>query len=150
LKNKERSLKNKKLLVDTSFLLPALGIKVEENVMRTIEFFHQYEICYMEVSILEAMWSILKLIPHDKLNIIERGIEAIRESYELVNPPPKAFIKAYEIYLNGHRDYIDNLIYATSIIQGLSLLTIDQQLINFLKRKNYPTENIITPEGLIK
>jgi len=143
-------LKNKRLLVDTSFLLPALGVEVEKNVVKAIEQFHLYDICYLEISLLEAMWCILKLIPPSKLDVVEKGIEAIRESYELLKLPSRAYIKAYEIYSRGHKDYIDNLIYATSTILGLNFLTIDLQFINFLKSRNYPIDNIVTPRDLIQ
>ncbi len=58
--NREGSLTNKEILVDTSFLLPALGIDVEEIVYQAIKKFKKYNVYYLDVSLLEAMWIILK------------------------------------------------------------------------------------------
>jgi len=146
LNSKESTSKSKiRLLVDTSFLLPAMGIETEKEVMEAIKHFHIAEIHYLEVSILEAMWKIIKVIPADKLDRVKEGIEAIMETYKRVTPQPEAYIDAYKLYLEGHRDYIDNLIYATSQRLHLPLLTVDREFINFLKEKGYSTRNIVTP-----
>lgn len=55
------------MLVDATFLLPALGVEVEEEVMRAIGLFRKLEVYYLEVGILEAMWKILKVVPPEKL-----------------------------------------------------------------------------------
>jgi len=148
LKSKRRLLKGEKLLVDTSFLLPALGIRVEREVMEAIKCFHLFTICYLEVGVLEAMWCVMKLVPHNKLDIVERGIEAIRDSYELITPPSRAFIDAFKLYLSGHRDYIDNLMYATSRVLGIRFLTIDERFIDFLSSHGFPIDNIVSPREL--
>lgn len=70
-----------KVLVDTSFLLPALGMEVEKEVSEAIRYFHYVEVYYAEVSILEAMWKVLKIIPPEELKTVEKGIEAIRNTY---------------------------------------------------------------------
>ncbi len=44
-----------KLLVDTTFLLPTLGIEVEEEAMKVIPFFRRFEVYYLEVGLLEAL-----------------------------------------------------------------------------------------------
>ena len=53
--------KRPKILIDTSFLLPALGIEVEEEAMRIIPLFRRLEVYYLEIALLEAMWKVLKL-----------------------------------------------------------------------------------------
>ena len=52
-----------KVLVDTMFLLPALGFEVEEETMEVIRLFHEIEVYYLEVELLEAMWKALKVVP---------------------------------------------------------------------------------------
>ena len=42
-----------RLLVDTNFLLPALGIDVEEDALSAISLFHRFEINYLEVGSLK-------------------------------------------------------------------------------------------------
>ena len=145
--SKESTSKGKlRLLVDTSFLLPAMGIETEEEVMEAIKYFHMAEVHYVEVSILEAMWRIIKVVPAEKLDRVGEGIEAIMETYKRVTPHPQAYIDAYKLYREGHRDYVDNLIYATSQKLHLLLLTADREFIDFLKEKGHSIRNIATPD----
>ena len=137
-----------KVLVDTSFLLPAIGISVEKEILDTIKYFQLIEVYYLEVCISEAMWIVLKVVSPNNLDVVREGIEAIRDTYKQLVPPSGAYIKAYEIYRKGHKDYIDDLIYATSLEKKIALLTTDYKFINFLKENNYPIDNIITPRDL--
>lgn len=147
--SKESTSKSKlRLLVDTSFLLPAMGIDTEKEVMEAIKYFHMAEIHYLEVSILEAMWKIIKVVPADKLDRVGEGIESIMETYKQVNPHPQAYIDAYKLYHEGYRDYVDNLIYATSQKLHLLLLTADREFIDFLKEKGHSIRNIATPDKI--
>jgi len=134
-----------RLLVDTSFLLPAMGIETEEEVMEAIKDFRMAEVHYLEASILEAMWKIVKVVPPDKIDRVSEGIRAIMETYNQVTPPPEAYIEAYELYREGHKDYIDNLLYAASKRLNLHLLTIDREFIDFLKEKGHDVSNIAMP-----
>lgn len=137
-----------KVLVDTSFLLPAMGIDVEQEILDAIKYFRRIEVYYLEVCVLEAMWIVLKVVSSNNLDVVKEGIKAIRDTYKQLIPPPEAYIKAYEVYHKGHRDYIDNLIYATSLEKKIALLTIDYEFINFLKKNSYLINNIITPKDL--
>ena len=137
-----------RLLVDTSFLLPAMGIEIDKEVMEAIKYFRTAEIHYLEVSILEAMWKIVKVVPVDKLDRVGEGIESIMETYKRIDPPPQAYIDACKLYHEGYRDYIDNLIYATSQKLHLLLLTADREFIDFLKEKGHSIRNIVTPDKI--
>jgi predicted nucleic acid-binding protein len=145
-----RSISEKpKILVDTSFLLPALGFEIEEEGMKIIPFFRRFRIYYLEVALLEAMWKILKIVSREKLERIRVGIDAIRRTYQVIEPPPEAYIKAMEIYDKGHKDYIDALHYETARTTGALFLTIDYKFIEFLENHNYPVRGIvITPREL--
>jgi len=143
-------LESNEIIIDTTFLLPAIGIEVEEEAMNIIPYLRLFKVHYLEVSILEAMWKVLRLIPRDKLRRIEEGLIAIRDTYIAIQPPPKAYIKAYEIYRKGHRDLIDALIYSTANEMNIPLLTIDREFIEFLEREKYNTKIIITPNKLRK
>lgn len=139
----------KSLLIDTSFLLPAMGIDVGEEIIETVKHFHEFKVCYIEASILEAMWKIIKMISPDKFERIREGLEAITNTYKLVSPPPKAYIDACKLYQEGHEDYIDNLLYATSKELNIQLLTIDRTFIKFLQEREHPTDNIVTPSEFL-
>ncbi len=149
--SKRNTLKNKlNVLVDTSFLLPALGLAVEEEVLRAVKQFHKHKIHYLEVSLLEVLWKIAKIMQLNKLDRVKNGIEAIRETYILVHPPSDSFVYAIKLYHDGHKDYIDNLLYSTSLSLRLAFLTNDLELIGFLKGRRLTTENILIPLSLKK
>ena len=149
--NTKRSISEKnEILIDTTFLLPALGINVEKEAMEAIKYFHKVKVYYLEEGLLEAMWKILKMITEEKIRRVIIGIEAIRKTYTLLIPPPKAFIDAIKIYYKGHKDYIDAIHYTTALHKQKLFLTIDYEFIDFLKKNNYKVNNvIITPNEFI-
>lgn len=137
------------ILVDTTFLLPALGVGVEEEAEEVIPLFRRFRVYYLEAGILEAIWKILKIADPETLKRVKIGIQAIRETYQIVSPPAEAYIEAAKIYELGHKDYIDALYYATARTSKLKLLTIDNEFIEFLASNNYDVENtIVTPRKL--
>jgi len=135
--------------VDTTFLLPALGIEVERDAMEAIRFFHSLEVYYLEAGLLEAMWKVLKLVPREKLGRVKIGVKAIRRTYRLLTPRAEALIEAARIYHLGHRDYIDALHYAAARAENMALLTIDRSFIEFLEQHGYGVEGVVyTPETI--
>ncbi len=148
--NKKNSYKNKGLLLDTSFLLPILGFKTSEKIMKVFPRLDKYELYYNDLSILEALWKIVKKIRGTKEEIerIAEGIKAINETLKHVPINEKAVRNAIEMYQLGHRDLIDNLIYSTALYNGIKLLTIDAKLIEFIEENKLPKHAIITPEEI--
>ena len=139
------------IIIDTTFLLPALGVDVEEEAESVIPLFRKLDVYYLEVGLLEAMWKIARIAPADKLGRVMLGLEAIRRTYKLLNPSARAFIEALLIYRKGHRDYIDALYYAVAVDTGIPLLTIDHGLIEFLVKHNYEVKGVVlTPKELRK
>jgi len=140
-------LEKKRILVDTTFLLPALGIEVEEEALEVIPMFRNFEVYYLEVALLEALWKILRIVDRRKFDRVKLGLEAIRNTYRVVTPPPDAFIDAIRIYDLGHRDIIDNLHYTTAKTLNIPWLTIDYKFIEFLESKGFETKGVvITPK----
>ncbi len=146
--NREGSLTNKEILVDTSFLLPALGIDVEEIVYQAIKKFKKYNVYYLDVSLLEAMWIILKKVSYEDKNTVRIGIESIRNTYRKLEVTAEHLIMAWEIYENAHKDFIDNILYSVSHIENKPFLTIDKKLKKNLKNAGYSVKNIIFPSEL--
>ncbi len=143
---KSISMKNK-VLIDTSFLLPALGIDVEEEVLEAISLFRRVEIYYLEIGLLEAIWKILKIVPNNKFDRVKIGIEAIRNTYNIMLSPPEAYIEAVKIYRMGHNDFIDALYYATAMINDIPWLTIDYSFIDSLLHNGFRVKGVvITPK----
>jgi predicted nucleic-acid-binding protein len=139
-----------KVLIDTSFLLPALGIEVEKEVTEAIKHFYSAEVYYLEESLLEAMWKVLRVVPPEELKTIEEGINAIRNTYAMLVPRSSSYSKAYMLCRKGHRDFIDNLLYAASLDEKIFFLTIDKTFIGFLKSMREDISLILTPLEFIK
>lgn len=138
-----------KVLVDTSFLLPALGVSVEDEIIEAIKYFHQVEVCYAEASLLEAMWKVLRVVPPEELKTVEDGINAIRNTYTQIAPTGSSFTQAYMLYQKGHKDFIDDLLYAISAQHRIFFLTIDRKFISFLRSIKEDLSLVITPNEFI-
>jgi predicted nucleic acid-binding protein len=138
------SRKNSRILLDTSFLLPFLGIDVGEVIAGVLHRLRDYELYYSELSLLEALWKIVKVVSFDKLDIVLEGLTLIRRDLRLAQVDEKAVRTALELYKLGHRDLIDNLLYGISLSQNLKFLTIDRELVSFVKSNNYP-DTFISP-----
>ena len=138
-----------KLLVDTCFLLSALGVEVEREVLEAIGCFHLAEVYYVEACLLEAVLTIMEAVSAEDVDVVRRGLESVKKSYNLAIPPLEAYIEAYEMYLNGHEDYVDNLAYSTSKSLNLTFLTDNEEFIDFLKENGYSLDLVMTPRELI-
>jgi len=150
LRSRKNELEKTKILIDTSFLLPAFGIDVEEEIYKAIRHFRRFDVCYTELEILEAIWKILRIFDRTKLYRILLGLESIKRTYKILEIPSKVYLEAIEIYDRGHKDYIDALLYTTAKHSNIPLLTIDFTFIDFLKENSYQIENIIiTPAELL-
>jgi predicted nucleic-acid-binding protein len=138
-----------KVLIDTSFLLPALGIEVEKEIIEAVKHFHSAEVHYLEVSVLEAMWKVIRVVPPEKLKVVEEGINAIQNTYTTLVPRPSSYARALMLYRKGHRDFIDNLLYGVSV-EEIFFLTIDEAFISFLKSISEDTSLILTPLDFVR
>lgn len=118
MKNKKNTLR---ILLDTFFILPTLGIDVAKIVLDGLKKLSQIrvEIYYSRFSVLEPLWIAAKFIRNLTFDI-ERftyGLKSIVQSgrYKCVNETPETFVKALELYELGHKDLIDNILYANAI-----------------------------------
>ncbi len=57
------------------------------------------------------------------------------------------FSEALRLWIMGHRDIIDNILYATTIVFDLKLLTLDAELREFIHNKGLK-DTLITPRDL--
>jgi len=138
------------VLLDTSFLLPILGFETSSRVMRAFQRLNSYKLYYNDISVLEALWKIAKTIKgtEEELSRIKEGIRALRDTVRYAPIDEEAVKNAMHMYRLGHRDMVDNLLYSIAISKGLKLLTVDDRLVEFVKRRNLPRDNIVTPEEL--
>jgi len=145
-----RSSQDNKLLLDTSFLLPILGFETSDRVMRAFCKLSSYELYYNDVSILEALWKIVKVVKgvEEELSRIVEGITAIRETMKYAAIDGKAVENAVYMYKLGHKDMVDNLLYSVAVSRNLKLLTIDKDLVEFLEKHSLARDIVISPEEL--
>lgn len=150
MKNNQSTLR---VLLDTSFILPTLGIDVGKEVLVGLEKLSEIraEIYYSRFSILEALWIAARLAKNKVLDVerFEQGLRSILESNRYVEVPVKAevFSEALRLWVMGHKDIIDNILYATTIVFDLKLLTLDAELREFIHDKGL-RDTLITPKDL--
>jgi PIN domain nuclease of toxin-antitoxin system len=130
-----------KVLLDTTFILPSLGIDVGEEVLEGLSKLAQIKvnIYFSRFSILETLWIAARLSKSPNFNpeIFKLGLRSILEGkrYMKVEESSEIFDEALRLYMLGHKDMIDNILYATSTNLNLKLLTLDKELKEFIHEK---------------
>jgi len=142
-----------RVLLDTSFILPSLGIDVGEKVSKGLRLLASKasEIHYSSFSILESLWVLAKT-SEDTCSTPERftsGLRGVMESgrYKRLNEDPKTMNEAFRLYKLGHKDMIDNILYASSTQLDLRLLTLDNDLKSFIQAKGL-RDTLLSPDQL--
>jgi len=135
-----------------------MGFKSDEVVMNCVEKLREHEVYYSEISILEALWRITKKRElssgqdYNRNNIVEvvvNGIRAIRRDLNRAEITEEAVKEAIKLYVLGHRDLIDNILYSITITQeDVKFLTIDESLKAFIKSRNLKSDMFIEPLDL--
>jgi len=129
------------ILLDTSFLLPTLGISVsgatEEGIRILSE--SETELYYSRFSILESLWVATRTVSDSAFydESLRPGLKSIMEGgrYRSVDEDSEIFSEAFMLYGLGHKDMIDNILYASAARLGLILLTLDDELRKFVLEK---------------
>jgi hypothetical protein len=143
------------ILLDTSFILPSLGIDTGERVRTGLRKLHdrreEVKLWYSRFNLLESTWVGRKLERQGKLNrsLFELGLRSLYRGgrYMMTEEEPEIFVGALDLASLGHRDMIDNLLYSTSRIHNLKFLTLDTKLGDFVKKNNID-DSIILPDDL--
>ena len=146
------SLEKLRILLDSTYLLPIVGIDVVgiEHVMHILKKLRDQgvaEYYYTQYNIFEILGKLSK-VKYDAERVA-MGLLAIEEEFKQIEPSLKGWLKALELRSRGFRDLIDLLLYATSLTHNLLFLTRDKQLIEFLKRNGENTDLIIYEEEFI-
>jgi len=136
-----------RVLLDTSFLLPVVGVRVTETASVLHRLWELYksrevELYYTDFNLLEIAWKLSKL-SYDPF-LVETGLKSIERNMLKAQPEPSSVLKALELRRRGFRDVIDLLLYQTAKDNGLNFLTCDIALVNFLKNVGEDTSIVIT------
>jgi len=142
-----------RVLLDTTYLLPVVGIEVEGVEKSLIILKNMYrsgkvEIYYTPFNILEIVGK-LSRIEYDR-DRVRLGLRAIRETFRVTHPTIAGYIRALELRRKGFRDLIDLLLYATAKTRRLIFLTRDCELVNFLKEVGEDTTVVMHEEDFVK
>jgi PIN domain. len=136
-----------KILLDTSFLLPIVGVRVREVEDLLERLWARYrrgevEVYYTELNILEIAWKLSK-ISYDPM-AVKIGLMSIERNF--VKAPLKytSLLKAIELRRKNFRDLIDLLLYSIAADNNLQFLTLDKELIDFLDSVGEDINIIIT------
>ncbi len=150
-----------KVLLDSTYLLPSFGIEVEKlsdkDILRLRKAAVEGKVKFYCLSVVwvEVIGKICResrrLNIDDLGEILDMALKSLLESgfYEWIQPSSEAVKLAFKLRMLGHRDNIDNLLYATSIVNKMIFLTMDRELISFLSGHGYGTENLMNHKQLL-
>ena len=142
-----------KILLDTTYLLPIVGIDVENvetplTILRNLYGLGEVVIYYTPFNILEILGKLSRI--SYKAERVKLGLRSIRESFKMIHPTIMGYMKALELRRKGFKDLIDLLLYTTSKTRKLEFLTRDEELIEFLRRVGEDVNNIVYEGEFIK
>jgi len=134
-----RSLKKIKILLDSTYLLPILGVEVVDvrSVLIVLKKLYDKDIAiyyYTPLNIFEALGVISKT--NYDYSIVAKGLKAITENFIEITPSPEEYLYALELKKKGFKDLIDLILYSVSLKRNIFFLTRDETLIDFIKRNN--------------
>jgi len=154
-----------KVLLDTSFLLPIVGIRIKDikdkdlRILEKLSYEKKVTFYVSEIIWVEFVGIIHKLIRKtsknnrdDIINTISIGLSSLKQSGYInwINIGCREIEYALLLKEKGHKDVIDNLLYSIALLRGMYFLSIDTKFINFLKANNFKTNMFITPEELLR
>jgi len=139
------------VLVDSSFLLPTLGVKVaqisDSDLRELAKLRSRVTFLCLYQSLVEVLGQVARAAASDKsaVETIEAGLRSLLESgvYTWVSPSVRALVEALEMRRKGHGDMIDNMLYAAASERRALFLSLDKDLIDFLAKNDYSIENVV-------
>ncbi len=133
------------ILLDTSFILPSLGIEVTNSkIKRGLDKLRNSsnEVYYTDLNLYEATLIAAKRIRGNNFDSkrYREGVNSIVLGgvFNKALLQPDAYNKALDYWIMGHRDLVDNLLYAISIQNELKFLTLEKRLKNFIEDNELP------------
>jgi len=136
-----------RILLDTSFLLPIVGVRVREveSTLQRLWSLHKsggVKLYHTDLNMLEIAWKLSRL-NYDP-SIVEIGLRSIERSMVKVETRAPLVLRALELRRRGFDDMVDLLLYLTAKDNNLLFLTLDKALVEFLESVSEDTSMIIT------
>lgn len=143
----------RKVLVDSTFLLPTLGVKVsqisESDLRELAKLRSRTRFFCIHQSLVEVLGKVGRewtpASDENVLETVEEGLRSLLESdlFTWISPSTAALMDAVQMRRKGHKDMIDNMLYSTASDLDMLFLSIDMELIKFLEENQYSTEAIV-------
>ena len=148
-----KSSRKLKLLLDSTYLLPIVGVEVE-GIEEALIFLKRLrdeekaEYYYTPFNLFEIIGKLSRL--NYDVNRVTIGLTAIEEEFKLIQPTRQAYLKALTLRAKGYRDLIDLLLYTTSQTSDIIFLTRDYTLIKFLKENHEDISKILDEKKFLE
>ena len=148
-----KSSRKLKLLLDSTYLLPIVGVEVE-GIEEALIFLKRLrdeekaEYYYTPFNLFEIIGKLSRL--NYDVNRVTIGLTAIEEEFKLIQPTRQAYLKALTLRAKGYRDFIDLLLYTTSQTSDIIFLTRDYTLIKFLKENHEDISKILDEKKFLE
>jgi PIN domain nuclease of toxin-antitoxin system len=144
-----------KLLLDTSYLLPILGIEIKgiQEAFEKIEKNYEKEkekLYFTRISLFEALGKISKIAFDEKR--VQQGLQAILESEIIIEviTPVEAYLSAMKLKKKGFKDFIDLLLFETARTNKMQMLTRDKTLLQFITDNTKEKKWILTEKEFLE
>jgi len=139
-------------LLDTSYLLPLVGIEVEGIDAEAYNKILQQKLYYPLAMVAELVGVIAK--EAKKIGLDELPEDAVDgfnsivfgKDINVVLPEGSDVSIAYELIRRGWNDVFDALLYATGKRMGARILTLDKEFKKFLEKHEYDHEMLVSHE----
>jgi len=146
-----RGTRSSELLLDTTYLLPYLGVRVRGIDPRRLErTLRPYRLLYPLVMLAELEGVLYKVARGMGLDGLPgAALEAFNSIVhgalvELVPPTDEDLEVGYRVISAGWSDLFDAALYATAERLGVRALTLDVSFREFLRREGFDHERLIT------
>ena len=151
-------LRKTRVVVDSTYLLPSLGISVKsldpEDIRLIRRLRERVDYCYPAPLIAELVAKAareaskrgLKSLPREALDGFRALLAGLDVDVEL--PEPSGLELAAELWIRGHRDIMDNVAYAHAVKTQAYLMTLDETFRRFLSENGYTLDIVITHREL--
>ena len=133
-------------------MLPSVGVSTGKRVMKGLSRLSsgEWDIYYSRHSFMEILW-VLKGLRSKGVKLeeetIRKGLRAIFIGYKEYREGEEALLHALKMNKMGFSDMYDCVLYSSALEGGLSFLTVDKELEQFILKKGIKNV-ILKPEDL--
>ncbi len=142
-----------KLILDTSFIVPLLGINISGQPL-VIKKLSGVKFLYPILMLPELIGVLFKILKKERVDTIPIEVLVSFDALiygglvELIPPDSSDVELVYELIKLGWKDVFDGILYATAEKLGVLALTLDVEFRNFLKKQGFNYWMLVTPKDL--